>query len=235
MNRRVANQTCPALSQASLPSVDQPLVQAQVHPLLAVPVLHPVQQAMMQQRLNWGLVPLPHQMLANTQMSSLHPLLGRTVPINQAEAAPAVLNQTALLSTAGAADAEAQQQQTGDAVANGGAHGADLTEQEADGRSESAVEDEQEEQSDWKGLLWAALHAAAPPSSFACSGHLQAPWLCPDISVSGVGRLGLPLSKEQAAVLKAAAEKAPHGRGLDTVLDTAVRDAFQVGSLKGVS
>jgi hypothetical protein len=45
---------------------------------------------------------------------------------------------------------------------------------------------------------------------------------------AGVGRLALPLTKEQAATLKAAAEQAPHGKGLRTVVDTAVRDAFQV-------
>lgn len=45
---------------------------------------------------------------------------------------------------------------------------------------------------------------------------------------TGVGRLGLPLSREQAATLKSVAEQAPHGKGLRTVVDTAVRDAFQV-------
>jgi hypothetical protein len=79
-------------------------------------------------------------------------------------------------------------------------------------------------------MLWDALHSSAPPSRFACSGRLdgKVPFFLPDISVAGVGRLGLPLSKEQAVRLKAGAEQAPHGRGLRTVVDTAVRDAFQV-------
>jgi hypothetical protein len=33
---------------------------------------------------------------------------------------------------------------------------------------------------------------------------------------------------QQAAVLKAVAEQAPHGKGLRTVVNTAVRDALQV-------
>jgi hypothetical protein len=47
--------------------------------------------------------------------------------------------------------------------------------------------------------------------------------------VEGVGRLSLPLLPAQAAAMKAVAEQAPHGRGLRTVVDTAVRDAYQVG------
>lgn len=48
---------------------------------------------------------------------------------------------------------------------------------------------------------------------------------------AGVGRLGLPLSVEQASTLKAVAEQAPHGKGLRTVLDTTVRDAWEVGGV----
>ena len=81
-------------------------------------------------------------------------------------------------------------------------------------------------------LLWRALSAAAPPTRFACSGRLDSeplPFLCPEVSVEGVGHLALPLCLQQAAVLKAVAEQAPHGKGLRTVVDTAVRDALQVG------
>eukprot|EP00878_Enallax_costatus_P025828 GHUV01027659.1.p1 GENE.GHUV01027659.1~~GHUV01027659.1.p1 ORF type:complete len:179 (+),score=35.69 GHUV01027659.1:1117-1653(+) len=86
------------------------------------------------------------------------------------------------------------------------------------------------EPSEWRQLLCDALHASAPPGRFACSGHLEAPWLCPDISVAGVGRLALPLSKEQAVSLRSVAKQAPHGRGSRTVVDTAVRDGLQVCS-----
>ena len=93
-------------------------------------------------------------------------------------------------------------------------------------------EEEQEDSTPWQRLLYDALHASAPPTCFACSGRLDAkplPFLCPEVTVAGVGRLGLPLSAEQAVTLAAASEQAPYGKGLDTVVDTAVRDAHQVG------
>jgi hypothetical protein len=104
---------------------------------------------------------------------------------------------------------------------------------EEDVDSEQQQDDGQEE-GDWQELLWDALSAAVPPIQFACSGKLsEAPpaplSTFPDITVEGVGPLVLPLSKEQAAALKAVAEQAPHGRGLRTVVDTEVRDAYQVG------
>lgn len=97
---------------------------------------------------------------------------------------------------------------------------------------EELDDDEDEEQQEWQAMLWDALHAAAPPRRFACSGRLDSspmPFLCPRVSVSGVGQLGLPLSLEQAMTLRAAAQQAPYGKGLRTVVDTAVRDAYQVG------
>ncbi|KAF6257810.1 hypothetical protein COO60DRAFT_1639603 [Scenedesmus sp. NREL 46B-D3] len=99
----------------------------------------------------------------------------------------------------------------------------------AAGAAEDTIKAElwQQQEGPWQQLMFDALHANAPSSSFACSGRLQTPFLCPDIYVEGVGRLGLALSKEQAATVKAAAERAPHSKGLHTVVDTAVRDAFQ--------
>jgi hypothetical protein len=98
--------------------------------------------------------------------------------------------------------------------------------------SEEEEEEEEEESTDWQQLLWDALHASAPPTRFACSGRLDIkplPWLCPEVTVAGVGRLGLPLSAEQAVTLAAAAEQAPYGKGLATVVNREVRDAHQVG------
>eukprot|EP00878_Enallax_costatus_P033810 GHUV01037376.1.p1 GENE.GHUV01037376.1~~GHUV01037376.1.p1 ORF type:complete len:207 (+),score=46.27 GHUV01037376.1:198-818(+) len=96
----------------------------------------------------------------------------------------------------------------------------------------SAEQPADQDRGNWRQLLCDALDAAAPPSNFACSGCInpetRISWVCPDISVTGVGRLGLPLSKEQAVSLKAVAEQAPFGKGLETVVDTAVRDALQV-------
>jgi hypothetical protein len=63
----------------------------------------------------------------------------------------------------------------------------------------------------------------------------QAAWTvshCPSCAQRCLWRgwdLALPLCLQQAAVLKAVAEQALHGKGLRTVVDTAVRDALQVG------
>lgn len=81
---------------------------------------------------------------------------------------------------------------------------------------------------DWRKLLWKALHSDSSPGQFACSGRLKQNSLYPDITIAGVGRLTLPLSRDQGLALQAVAEQAPHGRGLETAVDTAVRDAYQV-------
>jgi len=90
-----------------------------------------------------------------------------------------------------------------------------------------------EQRGAWKHVLWEALHSTALRSSFACSGRLH-PSLLPNVTVAGVGRLKLPLSKKQAASLKAVAEQAPHGKGLRTVVDTTVRDALHVRLMTAV-
>lgn len=197
-------------------------------------MLHaPLQQPMQ------GLWPQPQQMPSGPPILSLPLPLGLPIPlpVQLATATPAGLNP-AVVTGAGlyiAGTQQLQQQVIKEAAgtqnaaqdAEGGKEDADSDEDD----EEEEEEEQEDDESDWKQLLWHALHASARPSRFACSGRLQAPWLCPDLSVSGVGRLGLPLSREQAATLKAAAEQAPHGKGLRTVVDTAVRDAFQVSTL----
>jgi hypothetical protein len=106
---------------------------------------------------------------------------------------------------------------------------------------EESGEDEQqrsegEPPSSWERKLWDALQGAAPPGSFACGGALShLPWLCPEVAVEGVGQLALPLCPEQAATLRAAAQQAPYGKGLDTLVDRAVRDALQVRGASSAS
>lgn len=48
----------------------------------------------------------------------------------------------------------------------------------------------------------------------------ETPALC--ITVDGVGTVALPLLPQQAAELAAVAERAPYGRGPDTLVDTEV-------------
>lgn len=53
--------------------------------------------------------------------------------------------------------------------------------------------------------------------------------LPPSLSVDGVGLIALPLLSHQAEQLVAAAERAPYGLGPDTIIDTSVRNTWQIG------
>src|SRR5215468_1829890 len=65
------------------------------------------------------------------------------------------------------------------------------------------------------------------PGDFFASGRLEL--LPPRLNVDGVGQIALPLLPVQAAQLIALAERAPHGRGAATVVDTRVRRTWQIG------
>jgi hypothetical protein len=108
---------------------------------------------------------------------------------------------------------------------------ADDTGEEEDKEEEGAAVREQEVT--WQAQLYEALSAAAPPSRFAVSGRLDTqplPFLCPRVSVAGLGPLGLPLTPQQAAALQALAAPVPVGKDQDTAVDTAVPGAYQVSS-----
>jgi hypothetical protein len=75
--------------------------------------------------------------------------------------------------------------------------------------------------------LASVLQTVQTPGDFFAAGecalHL------PLIEVEGIGPIALPLLPAQAAQLIAAAERAPYGRGADTLLDTSVRRTWQIG------
>ena len=70
------------------------------------------------------------------------------------------------------------------------------------------------------------LSQARRPGDFVTSGTTEL--LPPGLSVDGVGPIALPLLPSQAAQLVAAAERAPYGRGPDTIVDTSVRNTWQI-------
>ena len=76
--------------------------------------------------------------------------------------------------------------------------------------------------------LAAVLQTVQTPGDFFAAGecalHL------PLIEVEGIGPLALPLLPAQAAQLIAAADRAPYGRGADTLVDTSVRRTWQIGA-----
>ena len=72
------------------------------------------------------------------------------------------------------------------------------------------------------------LSTVSRPGNFFVSGSTE--MLAPRLEVDGVGRVAMPLLPMQAEQLVAVAERAPYGRGEDTVVDTNVRRTWQIGA-----
>src|SRR2546430_1012365 len=66
------------------------------------------------------------------------------------------------------------------------------------------------------------------PGDFFASGTVELP--APRLEVEGVGPIALPLLPMQAEQLIGVAERAPYGRGADTLIDTDVRRTWQIGA-----
>ena len=74
--------------------------------------------------------------------------------------------------------------------------------------------------------LAALLATVQRPGDFVASGTAEL--MAPSIEVEGVGPVALPLLPVQAEQVIAAAERAPYGRGPQTLLDTTVRRTWQI-------
>src|SRR4051794_41749300 len=74
--------------------------------------------------------------------------------------------------------------------------------------------------------LAAVLGTVQRPGDFFASGTAEL--LAPMMEVDGVGPIALPLLSVQAEQLMAVAERAPYGRGEETLVDPAVRRAWQI-------
>lgn len=75
--------------------------------------------------------------------------------------------------------------------------------------------------------LAAVLQDVRTPGDFDAAGHCALH--VPLIEVDGAGPIALPLLPAQAAQLIAVGERAPYGRGGETLVDTAVRRTWQIG------
>jgi predicted 2-oxoglutarate/Fe(II)-dependent dioxygenase YbiX len=76
--------------------------------------------------------------------------------------------------------------------------------------------------------LAALLSTVRRPGDFFASGTIELH--APRLEVEGVGVVALPLLPIQAEQLVAVAERAPYGRGQDTLVDTEVRRTWQIGA-----
>src|SRR5690349_6669000 len=72
------------------------------------------------------------------------------------------------------------------------------------------------------------LGKARRPGDFHVSGSAEI--ALPGLEVEGVGPIALPLLPVQAEQLIAVAERAPYGRGEETVVDTDVRRTWQINA-----
>ena len=71
------------------------------------------------------------------------------------------------------------------------------------------------------------LLAVDRPGDFCAHGRVLAPM--PRLEVQGVGALSFPVPEAQVRALVAAAERAPYGKGSETLVDRSVRDCWQIG------
>lgn len=77
-----------------------------------------------------------------------------------------------------------------------------------------------------KNDLEAAFSLINAEGSFAFQGALKR--MDPDLFVHGVGPVALPLSEPQARQLIAKSHLAAYGKGSETIVDTAVRNTWEI-------
>ena len=72
------------------------------------------------------------------------------------------------------------------------------------------------------------LQAIDRTGNYCCSGRIDAP--PPRMHVSSVGQVAFPVLSAQIRQLIHAAERAPYGRGTETIVDTSVRNCWQISA-----
>jgi predicted 2-oxoglutarate/Fe(II)-dependent dioxygenase YbiX len=78
--------------------------------------------------------------------------------------------------------------------------------------------------------LLSILQTIDRPVTFCTSGPLPA--MSPGLEVTGLGPIPLPLGKRHADALKKRARQAPYGKGIQTVVDTSVRNVWEIDAGK---
>ena len=74
------------------------------------------------------------------------------------------------------------------------------------------------------------LRSIDRPGDFCAHGRRFVPM--PRLEVDGAGLLSFPVPEAQVRALIGAAERAPYGKGPDTLVDTSVRDCWQIDSMR---
>ena len=74
--------------------------------------------------------------------------------------------------------------------------------------------------------LEALLSRVSQPGDFFVSGRVEIPM--PRVEVKGAGTLSFPVPDVQIAAIVRQAERAPYGKGEQTIVDTSVRNVWQI-------
>ncbi len=74
--------------------------------------------------------------------------------------------------------------------------------------------------------LEAVLSGVKQPGDFFVCGAMEMPM--PRVEVDGAGTLSFPVPDAQIAAIVRRAERAPYGRGEETIVDTSVRNVWQI-------
>ena len=74
------------------------------------------------------------------------------------------------------------------------------------------------------------LQSVDRPGGFCAHGRVFVPM--PKLEVEGVGILSFPVPDSQVRSLVETAERAPYGKGADTLVDTSVRDCWQIDAAR---
>jgi hypothetical protein len=80
--------------------------------------------------------------------------------------------------------------------------------------------------------LMEVLNEIDTPGSTCAAGPAKDLPPLPGLHIEGVGDIPLPISDVQAKLLADIAEQAPHGKGMETIVDTSVRNTLQVDPTK---
>ncbi|KAG9021925.1 hypothetical protein FS837_006863, partial [Tulasnella sp. UAMH 9824] len=101
------------------------------------------------------------------------------------------------------------------------------SEEEGDGEDEGAEENEIEPSDDIRGDIESALYELDFDGSYYFYKEFEAA-PNPVLSVSGFGRLALPLSQPDAIRLRSICTQAPFGKGEGTIVDKSIRDTWEL-------
>jgi hypothetical protein len=80
--------------------------------------------------------------------------------------------------------------------------------------------------SDFKNQLLSVLNEIKGSGSFVSTNSM--PFVFPGLEIAGVGEIGYPINTLEINEMIKVAHKAPFGKGMDTIVDVAVRSAWEI-------